>query len=58
MALILELQPRLQKIEARVKSGNILQNAKVIIFSGVRYERMPDTAGIVLKSAKKSLKTA
>ena len=58
MALILELQPRLQKIEARVKSGNILQNATVIIFSGVRYERMPDTTGIVLKSAKKSLKTA
>ena len=63
MALILEWQPRLQKTDtlrtdAKVRPDSFARGAKVIIFSGVRYERMPDVSSAIIKSTKKSRKIA
>ena len=63
MAMILEWQPRLQKtadqkVRAPRHEGIAPRTAQVIIFSGVRYERMPDVSMTMVKAAKKNRKIA
>jgi hypothetical protein len=58
MATILTFQPRLEKTDIRQKANRILGNARVIIFSGVRYERLPETSIVIAKPTKKARKTA
>ncbi len=58
MAMILAFQPRLEKLETKLHYGRELGASRVIIFPGVRYERIPDTSGAIVKSGKKSRKSA
>ncbi len=56
MVMILSLQFRLDKLV--VKQQHRLEKGQIIIFPGVRYERMPEASTIIAKSAKRSRKTA
>jgi hypothetical protein len=58
MATILAFQPRLEKPETKQKAQRVFGMARVIIFSGVRYERLPEASIIIGKPAKKTRKTA
>jgi hypothetical protein len=56
MAMILEFQLRQEK--PVTKSSEQHAPGQVIIFSGVRYERIPDASSRITKSSKKTCKTA
>jgi hypothetical protein len=58
MATILALQPRLEKLVTKLHYGREHGAARVIIFPGVRYERMPEASAAIVRSGKKSRKTA
>ena len=58
MAMILAFQPRLEKTDTKQKAQRVLGMARVIIFSGVRYERLPEASIVIAKPAKKTRKTA
>ena len=58
MATILAFQPRLDKRGTEHQSQRALGKARVIIFSGVRYERLPESSITIAKSGKKPRKTA
>jgi hypothetical protein len=58
MATILTFQPRLKKTDIRAKENRIPGNARVIIFSGIRYERLPEASIVIAKPTKKARKTA
>jgi hypothetical protein len=58
MATILALPPRHEKNPAKRRSQKPDGAARVIIFPGVRYERIPEASIAISKPAKKTLKTA
>ena len=58
MATILTFQPRLEKLGTKQTTQRALKLADVIIFSGVRYERLPEASATLRKPGKKGLKTA
>jgi hypothetical protein len=58
MATILAFQQRPAKLDTKQKSQHVLGKARVIIFSGVRYERLPEATITIVKPAKKTRKTA
>ena len=55
MSIILEFKPRREKPEAKLP---FRMAGKVVIFTGVRYERIPETSITIVKAAKKTRKTA
>lgn len=58
MAIILALSLPNEIEKTKNQSQTFTRSAQVIIFPGVRYERIPDTKINLSKSAKKARKTA
>jgi hypothetical protein len=58
MATILAIQPRLAILEVKRRPERAIGEARVIIFPGVRYERIPEVSAVIAKSAKKNRKIA
>ena len=58
MAAILAFQPKLEKRETKFHIMRVPEAARVIIFPGVRYERIPDASAAIVKPVKKNRKTA
>lgn len=58
MATILALQPRLEKTENKQQKQRLNGAGEVIIFPGVRYERIPEVSAAITKSSKRKLKSA
>jgi hypothetical protein len=58
LATIFATQPRLEKLQTKLLSERFDGVSRVIIFPGVRYERIPDVSASLTKSGKKSRKTA
>jgi hypothetical protein len=56
MAMILEFQLRHEKPVTKPSEQHA--PGQVIIFSGVRYERIPEASSRIAKSPKKACKTA
>jgi hypothetical protein len=55
MSVILAFRPRREKPETKPP---FRVAGKVVIFTGVRYERIPDASITIVKTAKKTRKTA
>jgi hypothetical protein len=57
MSTILRFQLRLGKTETK-RTGQQTASGDIVIFTGVRYERIPEISISLTKSAKKTRKTA